>query len=127
MLKISADRTSASTHRPDLIVDHTEEAQLNALHDRLLELARAHELHAVQPEAVSFMARAIKVVSNRLVTAAVLGAEEHPTADGHAPASRTVTADHVHDAIRRPTPAPWMIPPGLRAGHTLSAFNKFVP
>ena len=48
---------SASAQRPDLTVDRAEEAQLNSLHDRLLELAKARDLRGVQPEAVAFMAR----------------------------------------------------------------------
>ncbi len=141
MLKISADRQSASAQRVELTVDRAEEAQLNALHDRLLELTRAYEppagrprLQAVQPEAVSLMARALKVVSNRLIVAAVLGsgAAEDVEADGSGapaarPATRVVGAEDVYDAIRQPAPAPWMAPPSQRAGSTLSAFANFVP
>ena len=86
-------------------------------------------MSGVQPEAVAYMQRAVRVVSNRLIASATLGAPSAEglasTADGTAP-ERKITAEDVHDAIRLPAPAPWMAPPCQRAGSQPSAFNKFV-
>jgi hypothetical protein len=125
MLKIGRagdGNLAVSTQRPDLVVDPAEEEQLNALHDRLLDLSRQNGLEKVQPEAVAFMQRAVRAVSNRLIVAAVLN--DAGATNG---ATRHVTADDLHEVIRQPTPsAPWMAPLSQRAGYMLGAFNKFV-
>ena len=124
---------AVSAMRPDLTVDPAEEAALNSLHDRLIELARQHGLQAVQPEAVSYMQRAVRAVTNRLLVAALHARAGHshspaaPSTSGDAADVQTLSADDLHDAIRLPAPAPWMAPPSQRAGYTLGAFSKFVP
>ena len=164
MLKISQGPggMAASSQRPELVVDPREEMQLNALHERLIELARQNGLQVraresrpraklvraarardgratpacatdrralrvraqgVQPEAVSFMHRAVRAVSNRLLVAA---ASAHTDSGSFADAEpRALTADDVHDAIRQPVPAQWMAPPCQRAAYNLGAFSKF--
>lgn len=134
MLTISKDRQTASAQLRaasggELTVDRAEEAQLNALHDRLLEFTMAYEpppgrprLQAVQPEAVSLLARAVKVVCNRIVVGAVLGSGaaegsevDAPSVPPARPPTRVVGADDVYSTIRQPTAAPWMVPPSQRA------------
>ena len=159
MLKIStgAGGVTASSQRVALTVDPQEEAQLNALHERLIELARSRGLHTVQPEAVSYMARAVKVATNRLIVAAALGGAERimpecatplatpsaatnigaatsaPTgaaALSHADslsARRSISADDLYDAMRHPAPAQWMAPPSQLVARPLSALDRFVP
>ena len=60
-LKIRRDESGGLTSAmvaPPLTVDPLEEAQLNALHERLQKIAREHDVPHVQPEATSFMYRA---------------------------------------------------------------------
>uniref|UniRef100_A0A7S2INC0 Uncharacterized protein n=1 Tax=Haptolina brevifila TaxID=156173 RepID=A0A7S2INC0_9EUKA len=129
-VKIKADGSGnlavSSVQGPQVEVDVREEEQINALHDRLFEIAQQQGLQAVQPEAVSFMARAIRAATNRLIVAAVLGAAERGTGalEGD---KRSVSAEDLSDAIRQPAPAPWMAPPSQRVGYTLGVFGKFVP
>jgi hypothetical protein len=124
MLKIRPDGKGglgASAERPEMVVDQAEEAQLNALYERLLERAKQHGLTDVQPEAVSFMQRAVKSVSNRLLVASAAARSEGGTpAD---PDARALTAEDVHDAIRMPVTAPWMAPPCQRVSQTIGAFR----
>ena len=88
-----------------------------------MELAKQHNLRGVQPEAVSFMQRAVRAVTNRLLVAATVSQDDGSLiADG---AERVVRAESVADAIRQPVPAPWMAPPCQRAGYTLNEFSKF--
>lgn len=101
-------------------------SQLNALHDRLIELAKQHGLQGVQPEAVSFMQRAVRVVSHRLLAAAALGGSAGAPPTEETEESRPITTGNIYDAIRLPAPAPWMAPPCQRAGSTLGAYSKFV-
>lgn len=107
------------------LVARFSHCQLNALHDRMIELAKQHGLQGVQPEAVSFMHRAVRVVSNRLLAAAVLSSGKGASPP-ESEAGCTIKSDDLHDAIRLPVPAPWMAPPCQRAGSTLGAFSKFV-
>lgn len=128
MLKIGMGRggMEASATRPELRVDPQEEAQLNALHERLHLLARQHGLSGVQPEAVSFMQRAVKSVTNRLIVASSVAATDGvpPPPDA---GERSVAMEDVQEAIRNShsTPAPWMAPPCQRASQQLGAFRKF--
>lgn len=104
--------------------------QLNALHERLLEISQQHGLQGVQPEAVSFMLRAARVVSNRVLVAAALGSADTAPPRG-ATEHHSLSVEDLHDAIRQPAPTWWMAPPSQTGrgtpGHTLGAFNKFVP
>ena len=127
MLKIRSDGRGgmdASAARPELVVDPVEEAALNAMHERLIELSRQHGLQGVQPEAVSLMARAVRAVSNRLLVAANSVSTEGAPAESSS--NRSVTNDHVLEGIRQSAPAPWMAPPCQRPSHTLGGFNKFI-
>lgn len=92
----------------------------------MIDLAKQHGLQGVQPEAVSFMHRAVRVVSNRLLASAALSSGKGTFPPDASDAGCSITADDLHDAIRLPVPAPWMAPPSQRAGSTLGAFNKFV-
>jgi len=138
MLKIKADgggNLAASLQEPAVNVDPQEEEQLNALYDRLLEIAKDRGLQGAAPQAVSFMARAVRATTNHLVTAAVLHAADHsgvaqqqqqqpaPTDDA---TKRMVSASDLADCIRQTTRAPWMVPPSQRAGLSLLGGAKFV-
>ena len=135
MLKIGlggSGKIEASTQRPDLKVDlkvdAAEEAQLNALHERLRELAKSKGLQGVQPEAASFMQRAVRVVSNRLLVAASQGTSQGVSSSGGAaPKRQRLSANDLREAIRQPTmvPAPWMAPPCQKPGYQLGAIAKF--
>ena len=135
MLKIGlggGGKIEASTQRPDvkvdLKVDPAEEAQLNALHERLRELAKSKGLQGVQPEAASFMQRAVRVVSNRLLVAASQGTSQGVSpSGGAAPKRQRLSANDLREAIRQPTmvPAPWMAPPCQKPGYQLGAIAKF--
>ena len=130
MLKIRSDGRGgldASAQRPELVVDPHEEAQLNALHERLIALAKQHGLQGVQPEAVSFMQRAVRAVSNRVLVAASVARTDGAPPDEAEP--RAVGMEDVQEALRHSTssmPAPWMTPPCQRVSQTLGAFSKFV-
>ena len=125
MLKIGSDGQgglNASAERPTLNVDPLDEQQLNALHERLLEHAAQVGLQGVQPEAVSFMHRAVRAVSNRLVVAAAAVRSESGSAvvPGE---PRSLTAEDVQDAVRQqPHSAPWMTPPTQRASQNSYKF-----
>ena len=108
------------------LVARFSHCQLNALHDRMIELAKQHGLQGVQPEAVSFMHRAVRVVSNRLLAAAVLSSGKAASTSANEGEACAIRSDDLHDAIRLPVQAPWMAPPCQRAGSTLGAFSKFV-
>ena len=78
----------------------------------------------VQPEAVSFLQRAIKAQAHRMLASAALGG----TGDGpgaKAPVARTLAAEDIYTAIRQPAPSMWMAPPCQRVGSSLAAFAKF--
>lgn len=123
MLKIglgAGGKIEASAQRSDL--NPQEEEQLNALHDRLREIVSAKGLTGVQPEAVSFIQRAVRVVSSRLLVAA-----SHGTfADGE-----QLTGEDIREAIRQPSAVPttWMAPPSQRPGFNqlgqLGAIGKY--
>lgn len=77
----------------------------------------------VQPEAVSFMQRAVRAVTNRLVVASsVARTDGVPPPDGAE--ARAVIMEDVQDAIRHSAPAPWMAPQCQR--HNLGSISKFV-
>jgi len=128
MLKIgvAGGKLAASAQGPNLVVDPKEEAQLNALHDRLLDLCRQQGLQSVQPEAVAFMQRAVRAVTNRVLVAAVVSGSD-PGVLQHGAEQCVITGEELQEAIRQPAPAPWMTPPSQRPGYTLGAFSKFVP
>ena len=79
-------------------------------------------VQGVQPEAVSFMQRAVRAVSNRLVVSAAAAHADGTLPEGNE--SRSIAMEDVQEAIRGGTPAPWMAPPCQRASGSLG-FTKF--
>ena len=96
-------------------------AEINALHDRCAQVARAHGVGAVHPEAVVFLHRALKVHLYRLIAAGVqsreaTGGPPPGKRARAAPAGTTLTRDHLAGAMRRAHQpnAAWTLPPCQR-------------
>ena len=115
-LKIRRDESGGLTSAmvaPPLTVDPLEEAQLNALHERLQKIAREHDVPHVQPEATSFMYRALRAHVHRLLAASSLGAHGAPRTAAEPADLRT---QQLGAAVRQPVVATWMLPPCRRLG-----------
>ena len=137
MLKIRSDgegELAASTEKPELEVDPREEVELNALHDRLINLSKEHRLSSVQPEATAILARAVRAQVHRVIVSGLTElprqspAEATPCADteqGAALGVLTVTVDDISEAIRARA-ASSLAPPSQQAASTMGRLNTFV-
>lgn len=92
-IKMGSDGNLAAVSEPmaEMTIDPAEEAQLNALHERLTETAKQCGVSRVAPEATSFMQRALVAHVHRLIAA-----RAHNPSGGH----------HAHPG--------WMWPPSQR-------------
>lgn len=81
-IKMGSDGNLAAVSEPmaEVTIDPEEEAQLNALHERLTETAKQCGVSRVSPEATSFMQRALVAHFHRLIAARV----HNPSASHHA-------------------------------------------
>lgn len=105
-IKMGSDGNLAAVSEPmaEMTIDPAEEAQLNALHERLTETAKQCGVSRVAPEATAFMQRALVAHVHRLIAARV----HNPSAGHHAQAG-------------------WMWPPSQRVPVGTQDFSECGP